>query len=199
VQTGLVSVVVEVVASAGAAAIAAVLLLPLESAFAVWAGLGVLCGIALALRRRIVAEVRRFSATGRRLTRVDRAAVAAGLRSVPAAVALYLLVWGTYGAAFWLTARALFGAPVSELPLYIGAFAAAWVVGLVVVFAPGGIGVREAVIVALLSSRLGEAHAIALAAISRLILSAVDLVGGTTALALPLLHRARRRPVSAAE
>jgi len=59
--------------------------------------------------------------------------------------------------------------------------------------------VREAVLVALLSGRLGEAHAIALAAASRIVLSAIDLGGGAAALALPLLHRPRRKPVSAAE
>ena len=51
-----------------------------------------------------------------------------------------------------------------------------------VVFAPGGLGVREAVLVALLRGRLGESEAIVLAATSRLAFTLVDLAGGGAAL-----------------
>jgi uncharacterized membrane protein YbhN (UPF0104 family) len=61
--------------------------------------------------------------------------------------------------------------------------------GFVVVFAPGGLGIREAVIVALLRGRLGESEAIVLAAASRIAFTLVDLVGGGVALAL--LRRSR--------
>jgi uncharacterized membrane protein YbhN (UPF0104 family) len=101
-------------------------------------------------------------------------------------------VWLIYGTAFWLTARALFSAPGGQFAVYVGVFAVAWVAGFVAVFAPGGIGVREAVIAALLAGRLGEVHAIALAATSRLVLAAVDLAGGAAALSLPLIRRPER-------
>ena len=187
VQIGLASIAVEVVASVVAAAVAAALALPLAFALACWAAFAVLCGIAYASRDRIAAAGARLAAPA--LARVPRMTVAASLRSVPVAACLYVLVWGVYGTAFWLTARSLFGVPASDLLHYIGVFAVAWIAGFVVVFAPGGIGVREAVLVALLSGRLGEAHAIALAAASRLVLSAIDLGGGATALAVPLVRR----------
>ena len=197
VQTGLASIAVEVLASVIAAALVAALALPLVFAFALWAACALVCGLAFAWRRSIAAAAGRLAAP--LLARIDRATVAAGLRSVPQAGALYVVTWLLYGTAFWLTAHSLFAVPASSLLHYIGVFAIAWTVGFVVVFAPGGIGVREAVLVALLSGRLGEAHAIALAAASRLVLSAIDLAGGATALALPLLRRPRRKPASAAE
>ena len=197
VQTGLASIAVEVVASLIAAAVVAALVLPLGFAFLAWGALAVLCGIAYLLRGGIAAAAERLAAPA--FARVDRTTVAASLRSVPVAAGLYIVAWALYGTAFWLTAHSLFAVPAADFLHYIGAFAIAWVAGFVVVFAPGGIGVREAVLVALLSGRLGEAHAIALAAASRLVLSAIDLGGGAAALALPLLHRWGRRPAGAAE
>src|SRR5206468_8528139 len=70
----------------------------------------------------------------------------AALRSLP----LYVAGWTLTGTSFWLTARALVAAPVSDIPVYVGAFAAAWLVGVLAIFAPGGLGVREALLVALL-------------------------------------------------
>jgi uncharacterized membrane protein YbhN (UPF0104 family) len=110
-------------------------------------------------------------------------------RSLGAAAGSYLAVFVAFGLAFWLTADALYDVAASDLPWYIGAYAAAWAAGFVVVFAPGGLGVREAVLVALLRGRLGESEAIVLAAASRIAFTLVDLAGGSVAL-LAL----RRRP-----
>jgi glycosyltransferase 2 family protein len=113
----------------------------------------------------------------------------AGLRSsisaAAVAIPLYTLVWAAMGASFWLTAKALVTAPVAQLPFYTGAFAVAWVVGVVAVYAPGGIGVREGVLVALLHSRLGSADALVVAAASRVLLTVGDLtIGGAAFLIL---------------
>jgi uncharacterized membrane protein YbhN (UPF0104 family) len=114
------------------------------------------------------------------------------LRAVRTATALYAGVWLLFGLAFWLLAAALYGVPFSDFLLYTGAFTAAWAAGFVVVLAPGGIGVREAVLVLLLRGRLGESEAIVLAAASRIALTFVDLAGGAAALAL--LRRAPKTP-----
>jgi uncharacterized membrane protein YbhN (UPF0104 family) len=110
-------------------------------------------------------------------------------RSLDAAARSYLAVFILFGFAFWLTADALYNVPAADLPWYIGAYAAAWAAGFVVVFAPGGLGVREAVLVALLRGRLGESEAIVLAATSRIAFTLVDLAGGSVA-----LFALRRRP-----
>lgn len=197
VQISLASIAVEVLASLAAAAIVSALALPIAFTFAAWAAGVLLCGVAYAFRGGIMATAERLAAPA--LARVDRRTVAASLRAVPVAAGLYLVTWALYGASFWLIAHSLFGVPASDFLHDVGVFAVAWVAGYVVVFAPGGIGVREAVLVALLSGRLGEAHAIALAGASRLVLSAIDLGCGAAALALPLVHRSWRKPAGAAE
>jgi glycosyltransferase 2 family protein len=100
---------------------------------------------------------------------------------LPAAVTigatlLYLPVWLLLGASFWLCAHGLLGVPARDMTIYVGAFAVAWLAGLLAVYAPGGLGVREAVLVALLSGRIGAANALVVAAASRLILIFVDLL-----------------------
>jgi glycosyltransferase 2 family protein len=183
---GLVSVGVEVVASSLAAG--AVGLLVLGGWSLVFASVGVaavlLAGVVM--RRPLHAAMSHLATIGVSRLGVERRVFADAIRTLPTAAVLYLLVWAVYGVGFWLTARALFSVPVAPLPVYVGTFALAWLAGFVAVFAPGGVGVREAVIVALLGSRLGEANAIVLAASSRLVLAAVDLVAGGLSTAVPL-------------
>lgn len=179
VQRAFISIVAEVVYSAVAAAAVSSLILGWVAA----------CGVlvALALLLLTLASRRNLSAVP----------VLVALRAGPAAVVLYLIVWGLYGVAFWTTGRALFGIPVSDLPRYVGVFALAWLAGLVAIFAPGGIGVREAVIAALLKNKLGEADAIVLAATSRIVLTAIDLAAGAASFGVPALRRNHARALGA--
>lgn len=110
------------------------------------------------------------------------------------AAALYCAIWAAIGVGFWLTASALFGVGVADLPVYAGAFAAAWAVGLLAVYAPGGLGVREAMLVVLLRGRLGTADALVLAAVSRAIFTALDLIAGLAGSALLRVAPPRPRP-----
>jgi glycosyltransferase 2 family protein len=192
IQRGVVSVVGEIVCSAVSAAAAASFIVGWLAAAGVFAGLTVLLTLERALRGRFAGLIVRVPSG-----RLDRLSVLAGLRAGPAAVALYLVVWGMYGLAFWTTGRALFAIPASDIPRYIGVFALAWLAGLVAFFAPGGIGVREAVIAALLAGRLGQADAIVLAATSRIVLSTIDLVAGAASFGLPARWRRDARPLEA--
>ena len=195
-QRALASVIAEVAYSAIAAAVAASLVLGKLAVAGVFVGVGLLLVLAVVFQPSVASLLARIpSRPG--TAKLDRTSLAAALRAGPGAIGLYLLVSGLYGVAFWTTGRAVFAVPVSDLPRYIGVFAAAWLVGLVAFFAPGGIGVREAMIVALLHTRLGEANAIVLAATSRIILTAVDLVLGAAAFGLPALRRGDPRPLGA--
>lgn len=191
VQTALMSVVAEVVLSSLAAGLLGLLVVPAWVALVVLAGVALAAVVVFRLAPRAALRVTRLLAR----LRVDRATFTAAVRAAPVGGALYIPVLGAYGLAFWLTGRALFAVPASQLGVYIGTFALAWLAGLAAVFAPGGIGVREAVIAALLTSRLGEAHAIVLAATSRIVLFAIDLVLGVLSLSLPALLR--RQPAGA--
>jgi uncharacterized membrane protein YbhN (UPF0104 family) len=106
-----------------------------------------------------------------RLTQLRGPAVHAVVR----ATLLYLPTALALGGTFWLFARGLVDARPADFAVYTGAFAVAWLAGLVAIYAPGGLGVREAVLVALLSARIGAADALVLAAASRLALILVDV------------------------
>lgn len=110
-------------------------------------------------------------------------------RATIRATLLYLPVWLVLGASFWLCARGLLDVPLQDLALYIGAFAVAFLAGLFAIYAPGGLGVREAVLVALLAHRIGAGNALVVAAASRLMFLLVDVV--LAAIATTTLRRNR--------
>jgi hypothetical protein len=139
----------------------------------------------------IVGAVAIFLVAGQSLARGGRSAV----RATVLATVLYLPVWLLLGGSFWLCARGLLGVPEYDVAFYVGAFAIAWLAGLVAVYAPGGLGVREAVLVALLSSRIGAPNALVLAAASRLIFILVDVV--LAGVATVALRRGRLRAEAA--
>jgi len=97
--------------------------------------------------------------------------------------------WVLIGLHGWVIARDLSaGAPPVTV---VGAFALAWVVGLVVVVAPAGVGAREGALVLLLAGTMGTGDALVLALLSRAVLVVVDLISAAATLG----GRSRRRPV----
>lgn len=83
--------------------------------------------------------------------------------------ALMLITWSCYGAAVWVVLPA--GVPLMACA---GAFAVAYLAGLVAVFAPAGIGVREVVLTALLAPLVGVGAAGAAAILVRFLLTLAD-------------------------
>jgi len=191
----MISLGVEVGASAGAAAVIGLFVLPWPIALPLALGL-VLAAVWLArgrLRGRIVAGLSRGV---RRLVPLAPEDLAGALRASPSVAALYVPVWIAYGLAFWITARALFPVPVSDVAYFTATFAVGWLAGMAAVFAPGGIGVREAVLAGLLAPRVGHTEAIVIAGMSRIFLTGADLVGGGAALLLARVDRPRGEPVT---
>lgn len=88
--------------------------------------------------------------------------------------ALGLANWATYAVAFWLLVEGL-GLDAALLPS-ASAFAAAYVLGYVVVFAPAGLGVREGFLVALMAPQVGAGPAGAVAVIARLWATIIEVV-----------------------
>ena len=87
---------------------------------------------------------------------------------------LCLGLWASFGVAFWLLLP-VDNMTVETLLLATGTFALAWIVGNLAPFAPAGIGVREAVIVALLAPELGVTMAVGVAAASRVVWTIAEL------------------------
>ncbi len=110
------------------------------------------------------------------------------------AIAIALLsnvvAWLLYGVSLWLLAHGLFAVPGLTLRAAIGAFAASYVAGLLALFAPGGIGVRELVFLLMLNGVVGPGIAAALAVASRLLLTLTEL---GTAMPFLILQRGQRR------
>ncbi|MBI4769133.1 MAG: flippase-like domain-containing protein [Chloroflexi bacterium] len=83
------------------------------------------------------------------------------------AVVGFCTAWVLIGLAFVLLVAAIYPQPVSPAAL-VGIYAGAWVVGFVVIVAPGGIGVREAMLVQLLGLLMPAPYPLLVATVSRL-------------------------------
>jgi uncharacterized membrane protein YbhN (UPF0104 family) len=113
-----------------------------------------------------------------------------GAHAVAVGLLVNLLAWSGYGASLWLLAHGLLDVPALSLRVAIGAFAASYVAGLLALFAPGGIGVRELVFLLMLDGVVGPGIAAALAIASRLLLTLTEI---GTALPFLILQRGQRR------
>lgn len=108
--------------------------------------------------------------------RLARSPQPAGLTSSAAVVWLAAAFgsWLLYAGSFWVLVRGL-GLEAQVVPT-ASAFAAAYVLGYVMVFAPAGIGVREGALLALLSPQLGPGAAGAVAVIARIWTTVVEVI-----------------------
>jgi uncharacterized membrane protein YbhN (UPF0104 family) len=86
-----------------------------------------------------------------------------------------LLAWGGYGCAFWLLQRGTIPEAALSLSTAIGAFTASYLAGLLFLLAPGGLLVREGVLVLMLQGSIGLGAAGALAVASRLMLTLTEI------------------------
>jgi uncharacterized membrane protein YbhN (UPF0104 family) len=101
------------------------------------------------------------------------------LRGIAVATGWTLLMWASYGVQVWALARGLHAHGAKSLPLLAtGAFALAWTAGFVAIVFPAGAGVREGVLIFAMSAVLPDKSLVALAAVSRLLMTAGDLVWG---------------------
>lgn len=113
------------------------------------------------------------------------------LGTVVFAAAATTMSWVGYGVAFWCLARGTLGATTLGLAPAIGVFAAGYITGLLALFAPGGVGVREAVLIALLAPSVGSGGAVVLSIASRVLLTLTEV-----AAALLGLLMGRDRPAA---
>lgn len=102
-----------------------------------------------------------------------------------------LAAWGFYGVHTAALAAGVGVHGVRETALAFGGFALAWTVGFAVVIAPAGGGARELVLAGVLSAAMPFGTATLIAVLSRLILTAADLVLAGVAAVLDRRYRAR--------
>jgi hypothetical protein len=153
----------------------------------------VLVGLALLGLLALPFLVPRLNAVIARMTGRLVAFEAPPARITLVAIAGNLLAWGMYGVAFmWLVGGVIGESPGSPWQ-YIAVYAASYVSGYLVLFLPGGIGVREGVMAVLLTSLAlaTPKQALLVAGTSRLWLTLLEIVPGL----LFVAHdAARRRP-----
>lgn len=92
-----------------------------------------------------------------------------------------LIFLGLRGTGFILTIFALGSLNWSQIPLLLGAFSFAWLLGLVIPGAPGGLGVFEATAIALLQHHFPAALVISAIALYRLISIIAETSGAALA------------------
>ncbi|MEA5078808.1 MAG: YbhN family protein [Anaerolineaceae bacterium] len=90
-------------------------------------------------------------------------------------VLIQVAIWGALGSSFYLIFQ---GAMLQHFLLILGGYVVSWMVGYVFIFAPSGIGVREAVLVALFSTIVPTQQIAAYSIVHRLIYTVVEVLLG---------------------
>ena len=118
------------------------------------------------LRQRLVGLLRKITSGTNELT-APKDMLALTIVQVPA--------WIMISLSTTITAHA-FGAEVGVLHMFFVS-SLSWLIGFLVLGAPGGLGVRESIFTGLLSASIGTSTALSLAVASRMIFVSVDFLG----------------------
>lgn len=84
-----------------------------------------------------------------------------------------------YGMGFFFVAGSFVSVTPGQLPYFVGLFTLAQVAGFLALFAPGGIGVREGLLLAGLQPLVGPGPAIVITAVARLWHTGTELIFAT--------------------
>ena len=118
------------------------------------------------LRQRLMGLLRKITSGTNELT-APKDMLALTIVQVPA--------WIMISLSTTITAHA-FGAEVGVLHMFFVS-SLSWLIGFLVIGAPGGLGVRESIFTGLLSASIGTSTALSLAVASRMIFVSVDFLG----------------------
>ena len=105
--------------------------------------------------------------------------------------------WVANGTHVWLIVRSI-GATGPAFLTSVGAYALAWTVGFLVVFAPAGVGAREVALGAGLAPILDGGRVVLVVVVSRLLMTAGDLMWAGVGVLLGRRHAAASRDEMAA-
>jgi hypothetical protein len=99
---------------------------------------------------------------------------------------LLSLQWVAYGVAFRLLALGLLGDAPGGWGFYLTAFTESYLAGVIAVFAPAGILVREGALIRILTPQLGAADAVILAIAARIWHTALEVLCGLLVMTIPM-------------
>lgn len=137
---------------------------------------GMIGGAALGVVVLLFAIPSVFTALARAWFRITRTEAPESLGAIHGLrwLGLYVVNWAMYGLSFWLLSVSL-DLGGSLVPV-ASAFAAAYVLGYAMIFAPAGLGPREGLLIAFLTPHFGVAPSGVIAVVARLWTTAVELV-----------------------
>lgn len=179
----LLSILLEPLLMAAAGLIVAIVAMPFSNAsqqsplvlMAEVAGLGaVLIGIHPTMLNRLLRKVggakrKRLAISPENIPQLQRYPIRALLGELG-----FVLLRGTGFAVTWSSVHSL---AASQLPIIYSSFAIAWLLGLIIPGLPGGIGLFEAVIIALLSNQLNAGELIVIVALYRVVNTLAEAIG----------------------
>jgi glycosyltransferase 2 family protein len=121
----------------------------------------------------------------RRLPLIGDAQILARGPAVPLAFLIHVVFFLATSLIFWFLINALAGAaPASAIPSVVAAFVSGWLLGNMTPSAPGGIGVREAVMLPQLAASIGEPQAVVIVIMFRIVTIGGDVLFFLAATAL---------------
>lgn len=148
-----------------------------------WGAIGLAIGLGLPTVPWVFRRVVRLAASRYLSSMGQQGLEGLGLRTLLAGWACSGLAWLMLGLSYWTVLRGMgIEAALGELPRYLASVAMATLTGFVVVFIPGGLGIREAVLAELMAPHLGgmvgraALYAVASAAVLRVVWVVSELV-----------------------
>jgi hypothetical protein len=146
----------------------------------------------------VLVHPRVFAIWSRRLVRifgVDEPPPVLSLKATVVLLLYYCCTWVLGGAGFWFIIRSVANPPFQSIPFLGGASAVGAIVAVLVIFAPSGLGVREASMYGLIVVVAPSDAALGAVVLNRLVITAVEGILLGVAALLP----DRRTPEVAAE
>jgi hypothetical protein len=134
--------------------------------------------LALLLAPRIALRLARARAEGRGDTGYSLPHLHLAPATVASAYGIYAINFCLIGCGLWLVAHALLpvGIPTPNIAFLIGAFASSWILGFIAPGAPAGLGIREAILSAWLSTTMPAADVVLLVIALRIATTIGDLL-----------------------
>lgn len=89
---------------------------------------------------------------------------------------VYLLNWVIQGVSFFFVINSIYSLNYSYLPYIVSSYILAWMIGFIVIFTPGGLGIREGALTYLLKFCMPLPLAIALSFLSRILITISEII-----------------------
>jgi glycosyltransferase 2 family protein len=123
--------------------------------------------------------------TGLRILKKETIEIEFGYWSILKFVLIFIISWLLHSLAFYVLVNSM--APIGSVSLFKFAtiLPLCWVIGYIILLAPGGLGVREAMLVVMLGEFLPKEVALAIALIQRVWFTVVEGINVLMALAVP--------------